>query len=243
MRMEKSRRSIISIPQPKAQDVVDEKVETEEEASARRAQLHEESEAYLGNAETEGAIRKVLDAPAEQAPLPELQPEAGGLFDLNKDINQAIGASGRITDEILESHTESTERLALVTKKEEQMLVKDFKIEDNIQRLHTEQTGERLPHTDRVVRNLERAGLHRDIQSKETKEQVRLAFAAFDADGDGLITRDEFRDIMTRKGGLIPISVEKADELFDAADTSGNGTVEFDEFINAWCNQCLRPPV
>merc|ERR1712032_235116 len=76
----------------------------------------------------------------------------------------------------------------------------------------------------------------------ERAEEIRTAFAVFDQDGDGSLTRDEFVQAMTLEKAGSPMSPEKATRMFDAADKSGDGVVDYNEFVSAWMQKSLRPP-
>ena len=54
------------------------------------------------------------------------------------------------------------------------------------------------------------------------------AFGAFDANGDGQITRQEFRNILTRNNSSL--TVTDADSIFDSLDTSKDGVLSLTEF-------------
>lgn len=66
-----------------------------------------------------------------------------------------------------------------------------------------------------------------------TPEQIaeyREAFNIFDRDGDGHIDKKELATVL-RSLGHNPSSVE-IDEIMKEVDTSNNGTIEFEEFID-----------
>ena len=54
------------------------------------------------------------------------------------------------------------------------------------------------------------------------------AFGAFDANGDGQITKQEFRNILTRNNSSL--TVTDADSIFDSLDTSKDGVLSLTEF-------------
>lgn len=64
--------------------------------------------------------------------------------------------------------------------------------------------------------------------SEET-EKIKNTFKAYDANGDGLISRDEMANVLRTIGDWTD---EDLDELFAAADTNSDGSLEYDEFLN-----------
>lgn len=88
----------------------------------------------------------------------------------------------------------------------------------------------------------------------EFRCELGAAFRLFDVDGDGEITRQEFRDGLralqalsasssagsgssasSGSGSATPfLSDEAADALLDSLDVDGNGTISFAEFVNAF---------
>lgn len=62
-----------------------------------------------------------------------------------------------------------------------------------------------------------------------TMEELRAAFDAFDKDGSGDLDADELRHVI-KNLGLVASDVE-VDEMVRQADTDGNGSIDFDEFV------------
>lgn len=59
---------------------------------------------------------------------------------------------------------------------------------------------------------------------------LRRAFSLFDKDGDGLITRREFREgWLTLNLGL---TYEEIDDLMNLVDHNSDGSITFDEFLS-----------
>ncbi len=65
-------------------------------------------------------------------------------------------------------------------------------------------------------------------------EDTRRAFDMFDLNGDGHIDQDEFHALLETLDG----DVSRAECLldFEAADTTGDGYIEFREFVAWWTN-------
>ena len=65
-----------------------------------------------------------------------------------------------------------------------------------------------------------------------TEDQIaecREAFSFFDKDGDGSITCEELRTVMTSLGKNPTTS--ELQEMIQEVDLDGNGTIEFSEFL------------
>ena len=68
--------------------------------------------------------------------------------------------------------------------------------------------------------------------SSLTEEQIadcKEAFSLFDKDGDGSISCDELRTVMTSLGEN-PTTME-LEEMIQGVDSDGNGQIEFSEFL------------
>jgi Ca2+-binding EF-hand superfamily protein len=64
--------------------------------------------------------------------------------------------------------------------------------------------------------------------------ESRMIFDLFDLNGDGFLDRDEFHVVLEHLEG----DVSRAECLldFEAADTAGDGYIEFKEFVAWWTN-------
>lgn len=74
--------------------------------------------------------------------------------------------------------------------------------------------------------------------SPEQLTDIRESFNLFDRDGDGHITANEFATIL-RSWGQNPTE-EEVNEIISQVDLDGNGTIEFDEFVQMMCNSIRR---
>lgn len=62
---------------------------------------------------------------------------------------------------------------------------------------------------------------------------VRAAFEALDVDNTGLISKDNVRTVVENVNVGDKVTDEMIDNVFEAADTSGDGQISFEEFVNA----------
>ena len=67
--------------------------------------------------------------------------------------------------------------------------------------------------------------------SGEQLEELKKAFAVMDANGDGVVTKDELRTLL--KGLGEEVTDEVVDEMIAIADENGDGKVDFEEFAKA----------
>ncbi|MFF7853412.1 EF-hand domain-containing protein [Streptomyces sp. NPDC007904] len=58
---------------------------------------------------------------------------------------------------------------------------------------------------------------------------ARKVFERYDVDGDGLVTADEYRQVVAELEGS-GITEAEARELIDSLDTDGDGRMSFEEF-------------
>ena len=65
--------------------------------------------------------------------------------------------------------------------------------------------------------------------TKDQIEEIRVAFSYFDRDGNGSITADELREVLTDLGQT-PTDGEIKD-MINEVDQDRNGTIEFSEFL------------
>ncbi len=61
--------------------------------------------------------------------------------------------------------------------------------------------------------------------------ELRKAFDVMDANKDGVVTKDELKNLL--KGLGEDVTDEVVDEMISIADTNHDGKVDFDEFCNA----------
>nr|XP_037276735.1 calmodulin-beta-like [Rhipicephalus microplus] len=63
----------------------------------------------------------------------------------------------------------------------------------------------------------------------DTEEEIREAFKVFDSDGNGFITADKLRHVMTTLGEKL--TDEEVDAMIREADMDGDGQVNYEEFV------------
>jgi calmodulin len=69
----------------------------------------------------------------------------------------------------------------------------------------------------------------RKMRDTDSEEELREAFRVFDKDGNGFISASELRRIMTNLGEKL--SDAEVDEMIREADSTGDGQIDYDEFV------------
>ncbi|XP_037946792.1 calmodulin-like [Teleopsis dalmanni] len=68
--------------------------------------------------------------------------------------------------------------------------------------------------------------MSRDVNSDQ---EIRDAFRVFDRNGDGFISAEELRYVMTNMGEKL--TLEEANEMIREADLNGDGQIDYNEFV------------
>jgi calmodulin len=71
-----------------------------------------------------------------------------------------------------------------------------------------------------------------DSASAAEEDEVLKAFQVFDKDGNGHLSADEFKHILTNLGDRFTDA--EVNEIFKEADLNHDGKLEYREFINFW---------
>merc|ERR1719445_2371175 len=69
----------------------------------------------------------------------------------------------------------------------------------------------------------------RKMKDTDSEEEIREAFRVFDKDGNGFISEEEIRHVMTNLGEKL--TDEEVDEMIREADIDGDGQVNYEEFV------------
>merc|ERR1712133_238137 len=75
-----------------------------------------------------------------------------------------------------------------------------------------------------------------DPDIETLKRELKAAFRIYDKDGQGFITMDTLRGLISEL--LTPLSQEELDGIIDELDEDGSGTMDFDEF----CEMMMSAP-
>ena len=62
------------------------------------------------------------------------------------------------------------------------------------------------------------------------RSRIRKEFARFDVDNSGFISKDEFREVI-QKRGMTQITPDRLDELLKEYDVDSNGEIDYEEFV------------
>ena len=68
--------------------------------------------------------------------------------------------------------------------------------------------------------------------ARTSEHVMRKIFKEFDTDDSGELDKEEFRQALKWKLGLMNVAVEDIDDLFDYYDADGGGSIDVDEFID-----------
>ena len=69
----------------------------------------------------------------------------------------------------------------------------------------------------------------RKMKDPDTEEDLIEAFKIFDKDGNGVISAQELRHVMTTLGERL--TEDEADEMIREADIDGDGYINYHEFV------------
>ncbi|UKK01874.1 calmodulin [Theileria orientalis] len=69
----------------------------------------------------------------------------------------------------------------------------------------------------------------RKMKECDTEEELIQAFKVFDRDGNGFISAQELRHVMTNLGERL--TDEEVDEMLREADIDGDGKINYEEFV------------
>ena len=67
--------------------------------------------------------------------------------------------------------------------------------------------------------------------SEEQVQELKKAFNVMDSNGDGQVTKDELKQLLSGLGE--DVTDEIVDEMINIADSNGDGKVNFEEFCTA----------
>ena len=67
------------------------------------------------------------------------------------------------------------------------------------------------------------------MKGGDSEEDLKKAFKHFDIDKDGVISRKDMKDALSKLGRNL--SDKDIDDIFKDADEDGDGFVDYDEFV------------
>ena len=68
----------------------------------------------------------------------------------------------------------------------------------------------------------------KDSAEIDNEDDIREAFRMFDTDGNGEISKEEFKRTMSKLGEML--TDEQVDKLVAEVDINGDGNIDFEEF-------------
>ena len=72
--------------------------------------------------------------------------------------------------------------------------------------------------------------MSRKMNTTDSEEELKQAFKVFDKDGNGYISPQELKHVMTNLGEKL--SDEEIEEMIKEADLDGDGQVNYDGMVN-----------
>jgi calmodulin len=67
------------------------------------------------------------------------------------------------------------------------------------------------------------------LPASDFEHEMRMAFQVFDRDGNGTISSDELRLVMSQLGENL--TDREIEEMVQEADKNGDGSIDYDEFV------------
>jgi calmodulin len=67
------------------------------------------------------------------------------------------------------------------------------------------------------------------VSLDDSKRQLLEAFRVFDINGDGYISKEELKQVMSKTG--INITLKEAEQIIKEVDTNSDNKIDFEEFI------------
>ena len=64
------------------------------------------------------------------------------------------------------------------------------------------------------------------------RAKIRKEFSAYDVDGNGVISKEEFLKIIKKRGVISPDQIEGLLQELKDTDVDGNGEIDFEEFVS-----------
>lgn len=97
-----------------------------------------------------------------------------------------------------------------------------------------EWAGDKLTENSEVGKNGNGEDVDEDYVINMTSERrIREAFELFDSDGDGSISAEELRKVLTKPSGA-PLTTDEVQAVISQYDDNDDGELQFDEFAALW---------
>jgi len=72
------------------------------------------------------------------------------------------------------------------------------------------------------------------LRTEDVRDELKDAFKVFDKNNDGYLSATELREVLQTLGDRM--TDDDVDELIQAADTNGDGRVDYEEFVSMMMN-------
>lgn len=75
-----------------------------------------------------------------------------------------------------------------------------------------------------------------------SRAAIKAAFDVFDTDRSGSLSAAELKQVLTRPGGGMPLSLDEVQAIIEEFDTDGDGELQFEEFAVFWAPAVQKAP-
>ena len=103
-------------------------------------------------------------------------------------------------------------------------------LKDALNKIHEQQRAEKFKDDSLSMQNKLRSEIQKLAKAVGGRLDLKRVFQSFDADGNGTLDIDEFREGMLRMFPNLKADADMVDAMYRKFDEDGSGEIEYDEF-------------